>query len=48
MTEGKDNKLVYMPFEATGILGAVGAVKELVEQRANENRNENGPKPPFK
>ncbi|MGB2578799.1 regulator of protease activity HflC (stomatin/prohibitin superfamily) [Elusimicrobium simillimum] len=30
MTSGKDNKLVYMPFEATGILGAVGAVKELV------------------
>ena len=48
MTEGKDNKLVYMPFEATGILGAVGAVKELVEQRANENRNENRPRPPFK
>ena len=30
MVEGKDNKLVYMPYEATGILGAVGAVKELV------------------
>jgi regulator of protease activity HflC (stomatin/prohibitin superfamily) len=34
MTQGKDNKLVYMPYEATGILGAVGAVKELVEQQA--------------
>jgi regulator of protease activity HflC (stomatin/prohibitin superfamily) len=34
MVEGKDNKLVYMPYEATGILGAVGAVKELVEQKA--------------
>lgn len=32
MTDGKDNKLVYMPYEATGILGAVGAVKELVTQ----------------
>ncbi len=33
MVEGKDNKLVYMPFEATGILGAVGAVKELINQQ---------------
>ncbi len=32
MVDGKDNKLVYMPYEASGILGAVGAVKELVEQ----------------
>lgn len=32
MVDGKDNKLVYMPYEATGILGAVGAVKELVTQ----------------
>ncbi|ACC97918.1 Chaperone DnaJ domain protein [Elusimicrobium minutum Pei191] len=30
MTEGKDNKLVYMPFEATGVLGAVGAVRDLI------------------
>ena len=33
MVEGKDNKLVYMPYEATGILGAVGAVKELVTKK---------------
>ena len=33
MVEGKDNKLVYMPYEATGILGAVGAVKELVAKK---------------
>jgi len=33
MVEGKDNKLVYMPYEATGILGAVGAVKELVSKK---------------
>ncbi|WP_428898056.1 Regulator of protease activity HflC [Parelusimicrobium proximum] len=33
MTEGKDNKLVYMPFEATGILGAVGSVKELLNNQ---------------
>ncbi|MBO4707978.1 MAG: SPFH/Band 7/PHB domain protein [Elusimicrobiaceae bacterium] len=33
MVDGKDNKLVYMPYEATGILGAVGAVKELVAKK---------------
>ncbi|MDR1684235.1 MAG: SPFH/Band 7/PHB domain protein [Elusimicrobiota bacterium] len=42
MVEGKDNKLVYMPFEATGILGAVGAVKELVEQQGKKSK----PNPP--
>ena len=36
MTIGKDNKLVFMPYEASGILGAVGAVKELVEQKAKQ------------
>lgn len=33
MTTGKDNKLVYMPFEATGILGAVGSIKELLNNQ---------------
>ncbi len=37
MVDGKDNKLVYMPYEATGILGAVGAVKELVMQQQQKN-----------
>ena len=38
MTIGKDNKLVFMPYEASGILGAVGAVKELVEQKTKAQR----------
>ncbi len=29
MTEGKDNKTVYLPYEATGILSSVGAIKEI-------------------
>ena len=29
MTSGKDNKTVYLPYEATGILGALGGVKDL-------------------
>ena len=29
MTEGKDNKIIYMPYEASNVLGAVAAVKDL-------------------
>jgi regulator of protease activity HflC (stomatin/prohibitin superfamily) len=29
MTSGKDNKTVYMPYEATNLLGALGGVKDL-------------------
>ncbi len=31
MTSGKDNKVVYVPFEATGVLGALGTMKSLFE-----------------
>ena len=29
MTSGKDNKTVYIPYEATGVLGSLGNIKEL-------------------
>lgn len=29
MTSGKDNKTVYMPYEATSILGSLGGIKDL-------------------
>ncbi len=29
MTEGKDNKIIYMPYEASNVLGAVAALKDL-------------------
>lgn len=29
MTSGKDNKTIYMPYEASGILGSIGGIKEL-------------------
>ena len=29
MTSGKDNKTVYMPYEATSILGSLGSIKDL-------------------
>jgi regulator of protease activity HflC (stomatin/prohibitin superfamily) len=30
MVSGKDNKVIYMPYEATGILSSVGGIKELL------------------
>ncbi len=32
MVSGKDNKTVYMPFEATGVLGSLGGIKEMFKQ----------------
>lgn len=29
MTEGKDNKVIYMPYEASNLLGAVASIKDL-------------------
>lgn len=29
MTSGKDNKTVYIPYEATNMLGAIGGIKEI-------------------
>lgn len=29
MTEGQDNKVIYMPYEASNVLGAVAAIKDL-------------------
>jgi regulator of protease activity HflC (stomatin/prohibitin superfamily) len=29
MTSGKDNKTVYLPYEATGVLGSLGGIKDL-------------------
>ncbi len=36
MVAGDKSKVVFMPFEASGVLGAVGAVRELLQERANE------------
>ena len=32
MTSGKDNKVVYVPYEATGVLGALGMMKNLFDR----------------
>lgn len=31
MTDGKDNKVVYMPYEATGILSSVDGIKQMLD-----------------
>ena len=33
MTSGKDNKVVYMPYEATGVLSSVGGIKDLLTHK---------------
>lgn len=30
MTSGKDNKTVYLPYEASGVLSSLGGIKELL------------------
>ncbi len=32
MSEGKDSKLVYMPYEASSVLSSVGSIKELFKE----------------
>ena len=32
MTSGQDNKTVYGPYEASGVLGSIGSIKELFKQ----------------
>ena len=32
MTDGKDNKVVYMPYEATGILSSVDGIKQMFDK----------------
>lgn len=33
MAQGQDTKVVYMPYEASGILGAIGSIKEMFGQK---------------
>jgi hypothetical protein len=32
ITSGKDNKVVYLPYEATGVLGALGGIKGIFSE----------------
>jgi len=33
MVSGKDNKVIYMPYEATGVLSSLGSIKEMLEKK---------------
>ena len=30
MVSGQNNKVVYMPYEATGVLGSLGGIREML------------------
>jgi regulator of protease activity HflC (stomatin/prohibitin superfamily) len=30
MVTGKDNKVIYLPYEATGVLSSIGGIKEML------------------
>ncbi len=36
MVSGKDNKIVYLPFEASGILGSLGGINEMFKELNNK------------
>jgi regulator of protease activity HflC (stomatin/prohibitin superfamily) len=36
MVTGKDNKIIYMPYEATGILSSIGGIKDLLTTTNNK------------
>ena len=40
MVSGKDNKVVYMPFEATGVLSAIGGIKEMLQGVGKSTKSE--------
>lgn len=33
MVSGKDNKTIYMPYEATSVLGSIGGIKDLFNNK---------------
>ena len=33
MVSGKDNKMIYMPYEATGVLSSIGGIKDMLSQQ---------------
>ena len=37
MTSGKDNKVIYVPYEATGVLGSLGGIKDLLSGIGSKN-----------
>ena len=31
MVSGQDNKVIYLPYEATGVLSSIGGIKDMLE-----------------
>jgi len=38
MTSGQNNKVIYIPYEATGVLSSVGGIKEMLDANKSLNR----------
>ena len=36
MTSGKDNKVIYMPYEATGVLSSIGGIKDMLVSKGSK------------
>ena len=34
MTSGQNNKTVYIPYEASGVLSSIGSIKEMFSKQA--------------
>jgi regulator of protease activity HflC (stomatin/prohibitin superfamily) len=40
MVSGKENKVVYLPYEATGILGAIGGMKDMLVSMKKQKKTD--------
>jgi regulator of protease activity HflC (stomatin/prohibitin superfamily) len=40
MVSGKDNKVIYIPYEATGVLGSLGGLKDMLDSFAPHNHRQ--------
>lgn len=38
MVQGSENKVIYIPYEATGVLGALGGIRELLKDTTNNSK----------
>ena len=41
MVSGRSNKVIYLPYEATGILSSIGGIKDMLEGKITKLPSEN-------
>jgi hypothetical protein len=42
MTSGQNNKVIYIPYEATGVLSSVGGIKEMLARGIKSHTGHGG------